>query len=393
MKKLWFILMAGLCLLVPQVVADDDEAFDSPSSRRSAKSKSRAKDKVKDRDVRKAASRKRKELRDMGVKNVRVKSPGDWPRKVSVPKATEVSVSQPPAGVQGNYYTSNHFCYISPVALDPAAQKTVARLCECAYAANKAIGEVLPVPRTAVDRGDKKFVVQLWPNKESYVANGGPANSAGVFVGAMRRVVSTNPDAPRRVVSEEDIVMDKVMIPFPSLGLGSNGKVQSEDINTHALVHELTHQQFLLNVLPIWANEGWAEYVGYVPYVGEDLDFDRGFALILHAAKAFSENGALDFDFPLADFFTMDQQTMYGYMPQGKNTYMLAAMTVAFYVHLDGKRGVEAMKSYMQALIDGATHEEAAEKLIAPYKTSARLQQAFIRAWKGKKVKVSFPKK
>ena len=106
------------------------------------------------------------------------------------------------------------------------------------------------------------------------------------------------------------------------------------------LVHELTHQQFLLNALPIWANEGWAEYVGYVPYVGEDLDFAQGFSLILHKAKERAAHGGLDFDFKLADFFTMDQQTMYGYMPQGKDTYLLSVMTVAFFVHLDGKKGV-----------------------------------------------------
>ena len=152
--------------------------------------------------------------------------------------------------------------------------------------------------------------------------------------------------------------MDKVMIPFPSLGIGAGGSVVSEDINTHALVHELTHQQFLLNNLPIWANEGWAEYVGYIPYVGEDLDFSMGFSAVQQSAKQMGENGALDFDFGLEQFFTMDQKTMYGYMPN-KNTYMLSVMTVAFFVHLDGKKGVDAMKAYLQALIDGKTAEEA----------------------------------
>jgi hypothetical protein len=185
--------------------------------------------------------------------------------------------------------------------------------------------------------------------------------------------------------------MDKVMIPFPSLGIGAGGSVVSEDINTHALVHELTHQQFLLNNLPIWANEGWAEYVGYIPYVGEDLDFSMGFSAVQQSAKQMGENGSLDFDFGLEQFFTMDQKTMYGYMPN-KNTYMLSVMTVAFFVHLDGKKGVDAMKAYLQALIDGKTAEEAAQELIKPHRTVERLEQDFIRAWKSKKVKVSFPK-
>ena len=375
MKRIFHLLLALLVALGP-MQATGDTGRDRSSNRAG---------KEKERNVRKAASRKKKELREMGVKNVRVKSPGDWPRSVSVPKDTEVQEMAGGAPGAGVTYVSNNFAFVSRQKLQPEAQKTVARLCECAYAACKAIAEVLPVPRSSADRGEKKFIVELQPGMEEYYAAGGPTNSAGVFLGAYRKT-----DGP---LKEADIAIDKVMIPFPSLGIGRSGKVEREDIDTHALVHELTHQQFLLNSLPIWANEGWAEYVGYVPYVGENLDFDRGFSLILHAARQRAERGALDFDFKLEEFFTMNQQTMYGYMPQGKDTYMLSVMTVAFFVHLDGKKGVDAMKAYLQALLDGKSPEDAAQELIKPHRTAARLQQDFIRAWKSKKVKVSFPKK
>ena len=375
MKRIFHLLLALLVALGP-MQATGDTGRDRSSNRAG---------KEKERNVRKAASRKEKELREMGVKNVRVKSPGDWPRSVSVPKDTEVQEMAGGAPGAGFTYVSNNFAFVSKAKLQPEAQKTVARLCECAYAACKAIAEVLPVPRSSADRGEKKFIVELQPGMEEYYAAGGPTNSAGVFLGAYRKTGGP--------LKEADIAIDKVMIPFPSLGIGRSGKVEREDIDTHALVHELTHQQFLLNSLPIWANEGWAEYVGYVPYVGEDLDFDRGFSLILHAARQRAERGALDFDFKLEEFFTMNQQTMYGYMPQGKDTYMLSVMTVAFFVHLDGKKGVDAMKAYLQALLDGKSPEDAAQELIKPHRTAARLQQDFIRAWKSKKVKVSFPKK
>ncbi len=374
--KTWALLLVFLVALLaftPVATAEEE----SPASRRSLKAK--------ERNVRKAASRKKKELREMGVKNVRVKSPGDWPRKVSVPKDAEVQEVPLPQNMSGHLYASNHYVYFSPVELDAAARKTVSRLCECAFAANKAIAEVLPVPRPVTERGERKFIITLKPSLEAYHAAGGPPRSAGVFMGSYRK--GAHP------LKEEDVAMDQVMIPFESLGLNRDGAVQREDIDTHALVHELTHQQFLLNGLPIWANEGWAEYVGYVPYVGEDLDFDRGFSLILHTARQRAAQNALDFDFRLVDFLTMDQQTMYGYMPLGKDTYTLSVMAVAFFVHLDGKRGIEAMKSYLKALLEGQGHDEAAEVLVAPYRTADRLQQAFIRAWKSKKVKVSFPKK
>lgn len=376
--KPWRFLFVALLALVPllPVAAEDDDDFTTRKGRGK---------KVAERDVRKAASRKKKELREMGVRNVRVKNPGDWPRQVSVPKDTELQTETLPPGEKGFLYSSNNYYYYSPVKLQPDAQKTVARLCECAQAANRAIAGVLPVPRASADRGDKKFLIVLQPSLSDYRAAGGPEGSAGVFMLSSR--------AGSTPASESDIVADRVMIPFESLGLGRSGSVERDDVDTHALVHELTHQQFVLNRLPIWVNEGWAEYVGYVPYVGETLDFDRGFSLILHEAKKRVPHGALDFDFRLEEFLTMDQGTMYRYMRERKDTYMLSVMTVAFFVHLDGKRGIDAMKDYLQALLEGASPADAAAVLIKPYRTAERLQQQFLRAWKSRKVKASFPRK
>lgn len=380
--KIWPYLLAGVLALLPLAsMAGAEEEGEAPS-RSSRKARAGV---DKERDVRKAASRKKRELREMGVRNVRVKTPGDWPRQVSVPKETELTQGAVRPGQSGFVFSSNNYRYFSPVELAPNAQQTVARLCECAYAANKAVSEVLPVKRMADDRKGKLFTIILQPTMAAYLAAGGPERSAGVF-----GFSSTEGMTP---TSEEAIQMESVMIPFESLGLNRSGAVEREDIDTHALVHELTHQQFVLNRLPIWANEGWAEYVGYVPYVGEELDFERGFSLILHTAKKRAQHGMLDFDFNLEEFLTMDQETMYDCMKQEKDTYTLSVLTIAFFVHLDGKRGIDAMKAYLQALLDGQSPQEAAEVLIKPYHSAARLQSSFLRAWRGKKVKISFPKK
>ena len=102
--------------------------------------------------------------------------------------------------------------------------------------------------------------------------------------------------------------------------------------------------------------------------------------------------GALDFPFTLEEFLNMDQQTMYGHMSNRKDTYLLSVMLISFYVHLDGKKGVEAMKTYMQTLLDGTPNEEAMQELIKPHRDAKRLEKDFIRAWKRKKVEVSFQK-
>ena len=315
------------------------------------------------RNVGKAAQQKKKALREQGIKKVHAKSPSGWPDKIPVPD--ETTLQEAPKKGQFFVYETNNYVFYTPVALDPNACDTVGRLFECAYAANKA--------------------VELWPTKAQYIQNGGPSSSSGVFVFSARRVPGQS-----SAINAQSLADDKVMVPFPSLGLGADGRVVSNDIETHTLVHELTHQNFVYNNLPIWCNEGWAEYVGYVPYVGEDLEFDRCFGVILGKAKTQASHNALSFDFPLEKFLTMSQEEMYGYMSQGKDTYTLATMIVTFYVHLDGKKGVEAIKKYMQAMLDGESAEEAKRHLIGHHKNAKQLQKDFIKAWKRKKVDVSF---
>ncbi len=387
MKRL-FLPVLGLLVALSPLHAAESVLVSAEVVEHFALQQAEKKNKVKKRDPRKEAIRKKKELREMGVKNVRVSSPGDWPKGIPVPKETILESKGQQPGV-GFVYETNNYRFHSPVALDAAACETVGRLFECAYAANKAVGEVLPVPRTKDDRGGKKYLVELWPTKQQYISKGAPADSAGLFSFAARRSAADYGKA-LGPLSEAQIAMDKVMVPFESLGLGTNGSVVSRDINTHVLVHELTHQNFVRNGLPIWGQEGWAEYLGYIPYVGETLDFNRGFSMILHEAKKRSDAGALNFPFSLEEFLDMNQATMYGHMSSGKDTYMLSVMLISFYVHLDGKKGVEAMKAYMQALLDGTPNSEAIQELIKPHRDISKLEKDFIRSWKRKKVDVSF---
>ena len=44
----------------------------------------------------------------------------------------------------------------------------------------------------------------------------------------------------------------------------------------------------------------------------------------------------------------------------------------------------------MQALLDGKPNAEAVEELIKPHRNAKTLQKDFIRAWKRRKVDVSF---
>ena len=375
-------------------------------------SKAKDADEEKERNVQKAAREKRKELRDSGVKNIRVKSPDSWPKKIPVPANTELTALPHQEGDKEYIYESNNYSFHSPVPIGPESCKTIGRLFECAFAANRAIAKVLPVERASKDRSEKKYKVQLCRTKAEYYSRGGTQGSDGMFMmqSAMPtggvEITGMTPEeilkkfggkdgspAPQNAapvdtapLNEKDIYDDYVLVPFEALGMNENGKIVTDDIKTHTLVHELTHQNFSLNRLNTWADEGWAEYVGYVPYVGEDLDFDRCFAVILHEVQKNSEGGGLSFTSTLEQFLRMPQQELYNCMGKGQNSYLLSTMLVTFFVHLDGNRGVGAMRGYMKALREGKPKDEAVDTLIAPYKGAENLQKAFLKAWSQRKI-------
>lgn len=382
---MWRALLLGLFLaaLLPASATD--------AARRSyTHAAPRAQDSV--RDPRKAAASKRKELRDQGVKTVRAKSPSDWPSKVPVPADMQLRALPPVDGIPGFLYESDNYIFRSPSELSPEGQRMIAELFECTYAANKAIGRVLPLPRTELPRTTHKYPVMLVRDEAAYREAGGPAGSAGVYMHTEQFPVINGAAQDAQPLTEANIAAERVLVPFSALGLDRNGRLAAKgpDISTHTLVHEITHQNFVFNRLPIALNEGWAEYVGYVPYIGTELDFDRGFSLIVHEAKRFEGTTALSFPFSLKEFLLMGQEEMYAYMQQGnasRNTYLLGCMLVAYYVHLDGARGIKAMREYMQARIEGEENEQAVNKLIEPHRNTKQLEKDFIRAWKAKGVK------
>lgn len=344
------------------------------------------------RDPRKAAAAKKKEMREKGIKTVRVSGPSDWPKRIPVPKDITLQKIGESADPQqpGFCYASNHYEFNSQVELTEAGQNMIGRLFECTYAANQAISKVVPVPRCDVPRVEKlRYRVRLVKNQAEYAAQGGPDGSAGVFKHATR--VDPTTGKPFPIKQESDIATDFVLVPLNALGLDEKARMVKPDIDTHTLVHEATHQNFVMNNMPIWANEGWAEYVGYVPYMGEELDFDRLFSQIVYKAQQNAD--ALNCPFTLHDLMVMSQEDMYGYMGSRQaDTYTVSVMTIAFFVHLDGKRGLEAIKAYMSALIEGTPNEDAVAELEKAYGGAEKLQKAFVQAWKRKKVTISFAK-
>ncbi len=305
-------------------------------------------------------------------------SPKHWPTQVPAPEKTRLRQLKSKEG-EGFVYETLNFQFSSEVELSEEAQESVGRLFECAYAAVVAMSRSLPIERATRKRpANNKFKAVLYKDMQSYYAAGARAGSAGLY--------SYNKTKMSGKLKESHIFGDKVMVPFPSLGLNPEGGVRSKNIRSHVLVHEITHQFTVLNNLPVWANEGLSEYAGYIPYDNGVLDFDKCLASTISKARY----KKLNFPFSLDDFFKMSQKEMYAYQDKGIDTYYLSLLCVSYFVHLAEEVGVRNFQSYLRELLRGKDNDKSVPKLYGRVRKPELFEEEFLKTWAAKGIKIQF---
>ena len=167
----------------------------------------------------------------------------EWPAEVQIPLSF-VDVRQAPGGAGTYVYTTAHFRFRSNVNLGSALMRDLAQVFELTYYLHsKSPFGILAHP----DNGF--FEARLFGTTQQYRAAGGPAMTGGVY-------------RPKEKV---------FLAPLDLMGVqpGPSGwrKVSQADYDPSTVVHELTHMltNDMLDHLPVWVNEGFAEYVRCIP--------------------------------------------------------------------------------------------------------------------------------
>lgn len=319
--------------------------------------------------------------------------PNGWLTRIPLPPPADITRLPQPAA-NGEYVAvSPHYIITCPLRLDDAALHRVVDVMEATYAVNRALSAMLPVRR--MQQRPKKILklhIRLVPTPEDYLKNGGVPASAGVYQSS--RLVYPDSGIPpeNQPCTEDTLTRDTVLVAFPALGLRPDGSLSNEPVNTQLLMHEGTHQCFIYNNLPIWSNEGWAEYISAAPHADGFVDFEKGFALISARARRSASLGRLTCPFSLGEFFTMNKERMYAmglHTTASVDTYALSAMLVAFFLHMDGERGIAAMRAYLQARVDCLPNAKALNLLAAPYGGMGPLQESFVRAWQARSINLN----
>lgn len=173
--------------------------------------------------------------------------PPDSGMIIRYPEVEEESV-----GDKGAVYTTPHFRFHCDVNLGQVLMNDLARIFELTlHLHSKSPFGILAKPEK--DRFEAKLMGKL----DDYRAAGGPEHSAGVYL-------------PREKV---------FLAPLELMGMkegGAGWRKVADDYDPSTIVHELTHMltHEMLDNLPTWANEGYAEYISSIIYKNRSFQTD-----------------------------------------------------------------------------------------------------------------------
>jgi hypothetical protein len=169
-----------------------------------------------------------------------------WPKERSG-ATTQAVVTEESAGAGDFVYTTRNFKFHSDVNLGMQLMTDMARVFELTYDLHsKSPFGILATPE------NKRFEARLFGTLDSYLNAGGKEETSGIY---LRK--------------------EKVFLaPLELMGVrkGSAGwRKDSNDYSLDTVIHELTHMltHDMLDNLPTWLNEGYAEYISHIPIEGK----------------------------------------------------------------------------------------------------------------------------
>ncbi len=175
-----------------------------------------------------------------------------WPGEVRV--STNVVVTETAAKKDEYVYQTQNFRFHVDGNLGAPLMKDLAQVFELTHALHLKS----PFGLLAKPEGDR-FEASLFGTSQTYRAQGGPRETAGVYL-------------PKKKV---------FLAPLDLMGVKVDSSVwrriprSRHDSTTviHELTHMLTHEMLL--TLPVWVNEGYAEYIANIPVEGNAFQTGR----------------------------------------------------------------------------------------------------------------------
>ena len=272
-------------------------------------------------------------------------------------------------------FQSANYEFVSDVPLSNSLVSKFAVLFE----ATREYCRVLPLSlkKAHVDGREHRYQVFLFESFGTYVRNGGPPGSAGVYLSGR----------------------DVILVPLTSLGVkkvGSSYRFDWDGSNKtlpHELVHQLTEPVYYAAGARGWFTEGLAEYVAVTPYRAGKFnnklvrnavkDYVIEYGRKGRGGRALGEEVSVP---PLKDFML---QSYASFTANGNHNYGVGLLITYYFFHsdLDGNR--TAITAFLKGLREGKTGSEALLELLQG-RSFQELEESIAKSWRSRGVKIRF---
>lgn len=303
-----------------------------------------------------------------------------WPDEVEI--NTDFAITTP-AQPENSYpspdstpfvYHSPHYEFVCDVKLNNSLVKKFAIMFETVHASMAA----LPMHhRPAMAEKTGRLPIILCETEETYIKNGGPPGSAGVYLGSI----------------------NTVLVPLTSLGVQKVGSGYMLDRKVdngtlpHELAHQLTDRLYYKSGMIGWFTEGLAEYIAVSPMKNGRANFRSNLDEIEEYITEYdrkARNGRF-----LGDEFSVPDLEAYMLQPyssftgqNGNKNYALGLFFFTYFAHLDGEDRA-AFREFLKAAREGKQGRELIDTLLMG-RTWKELKNDIATAWRRKGIKVTF---
>lgn len=268
-------------------------------------------------------------------------------------------------------YQSPHFIFYSDAQLTKSLVKKFAWYFESSH--NYLSQLPLSMART---QEEERHKIVLYEHESEYYRNGGPAGSAGVYMGRI----------------------DTILVPFKSVGMkkmGSRYTVDRETSNktlSHEIVHSFTDWPYYAEGARGWFTEGLAEYVALTPYRSGNFMASKAQGDIEQYVTNFSDFGRgrnLGTEIhvgSLKEFMLMPYER---FTSNANHCYGVGALLVTYFCDIERDTELQNIQNFLKALKDSKKKDEALAVLLNG-RTFKELENSIQKAWRGKGVTLDF---
>ncbi len=282
-------------------------------------------------------------------------------------------------------YRSRHFEMLSDVELPLPLVRDMATIFETTrlvvHALPLGLAASPPVPLMQIRlqqkypqlKYDPKLLrVQLYGNAQSFAQSGAPAGSGGFY----------------------HTLQNRTLLSLENLGIkGREGLsridfMKSDFVLKHEITHHLLHDWF--PYLPVWFQEGFAEYMGAAPYSQGRYQFvtmDRDLHKYLNRWRFDEDPNRLPI-MKMAELMTSSREDWSARLLRTTPIleYNSAAMLVHFFIHHDGKGDASHLAAYLNDIRLGISPAEAEKVHLLRGRSYEQIDEELQRVWKQQRI-------